>query len=244
MDEKGGVLQVDLTSVDLSSGDLPNEPDLKPGAYVHLAIKDNGMGIDKKNLARIFDPYFTTKEVGKGSGMGLAVVIGIVKSHDGIITVRSTLEEGTVFDVYFPKIAEQSQPRSNVSKVAPRGTERILIVDDEKDMVFMLAQVLERLGYQVTTKTNSQEAFELFQSQQNSFDLVITDQTMPGFTGDQLAKKIMDIRPDMPIVLCTGYSSRMDAQQADFMGIHAFVMKPINNTEFAITIRQVLDTRK
>lgn len=244
MDEKGGVLQVDLASVDLSPGDLPNEPGLRPGPYVHLTIKDNGMGIDKKYLARIFDPYFTTKEVGKGSGMGLAVVIGIVKSHDGIITVRSTPEEGTVFDVYFPKIAEQSQPKRNSSKPAPGGTERILIVDDEEDMVFMLAQVLERLGYQVTTKTDSQEALELFRTQQDSFDLVITDQTMLGLTGDQLAKKIMDIRPDMPIVLCTGYSSRMDAQKADFMGIRAFIMKPINNTEFAITIRQVLDTRK
>lgn len=244
MDEEGGILQVDLTSVELGTGNLLKEPSLKPGPYIHLAVKDNGMGIDKKHLARIFDPYFTTKDVGKGSGMGLAVVIGIIKSHDGMITVQSRPGEGTVFNVYFPRIAGKTQEENSDIEPSPTGKERILVVDDEESIVYLTARILKDLGYQVTTQTNSLAALELIRSQQNFFDLVITDQTMPGLTGDQLAKNIMALSPDTAIILCTGYSSRMDAQKAAFMGINAFVMKPVNNTEFATTIRLVLDKRK
>ncbi len=241
MDEEGGVLQVDLSSVNLGSKDLLEEPGLKSGPYVHLSVSDTGMGIAPQHLARIFDPYFTTKDVGKGSGMGLAVVIGIIKSHDGMITVTSNPGDGTVFNLYFPAIPGTTKKESIHTLPLPTGNERILVVDDDEEIVLMTARILNNLGYQTTPETDSLKALELFSSQPDSFDLVITDQTMPGITGDQLAKKLMRIRPNLPIILCTGYSSRMNTAKADFMGISAFLMKPVNSAQYAATIRQLLE---
>lgn len=243
MEEEEGILDVELISVQLDADDLLNEPNLEPGLYVQLKVKDSGTGIEQEYLDRIFDPYFTTKEVGKGSGMGLSVVIGIVKSHDGIISVDTEPGKGTTFNVYFPKIEEQIQKKNDVPIPLPTGKEKILVVDDEESIVDMTKQMLERLGYHVTVKTSSMEALELFRSQPDGFDLVITDQTMPELTGEKLAKKLMGIRTDLPIIICTGYSSKIDAEKADFAGISAFIMKPVDRRELADTIRQVLDNR-
>jgi PAS domain S-box-containing protein len=242
MDENGGVLEVGLISHQLGADDLMGEQNLKPGHYVRLSVTDSGIGVDQKYLDRIFDPYFTTKEVGKGSGMGLAVVIGIVKSHDGMITVDSKPGKGTTFHIYFPRIDAQIQ--ENIEKAAPlpTGQERILVIDDEESIVDVTKQQAERLGYQVTAKTSSMEALELFRSQPDAFDLIITDQTMPELTGEKLAEKLMEIRPDIPVIICTGYSNKIDAEKANLIGISAFIMKPIDKTELAKTIRQVLDT--
>ncbi|AGF77954.1 PAS domain S-box [Desulfocapsa sulfexigens DSM 10523] len=241
MAEKGGVLEVGLISSQLSVNDLPAESHLKPGYYVQLSVKDNGIGIEQKYLEKIFDPYFTTKEVGKGSGMGLAVVMGIVKSHDGMITVDSKLGEGTIFNVYFPKIEEQVQGEIEDDVPIPTGSETILVVDDEESIADLTKQRAEYLGYRVFAKKSSVEALELFRSQPDAFDIVITDQTMPVLTGEHLAQRIKEIRMDIPIVLCTGYSPEIDTEQAKLAGISAFLMKPVDMREFAQTIRQVLD---
>ncbi len=243
MDEDdGGVLNVGLHCVELKTSDLTNNPTLNPGHYVQLSVEDSGIGIDQKYLDRIFDPYFTTKEVGKGSGMGLAVVHGIVKSHDGMITVESIPGEGCKFNVYFPKIKASIQEKSEDIEPLQTGSEKILVVDDEESMTKMTKQRLQRLGYMVVAKTSSLEALELFRSQPDEFDLVITDQTMPKLTGEKLTEKLMAIRPDIPIILCTGYSSKMDAEKANCAGIRAFIMKPVDTKKLAKTIREVLDS--
>ncbi len=241
MDENGGLLEVELISVQLNANDVINEPNLKTGHYVRLSVKDTGIGIDKEHIDRIFDPYFTTKDVGKGTGMGLAVVVGIVKSHDGMITVDSKTDKGTTFNVYFPRIEEQTQEIIEETAPLPTGTEKILVVDDEKSIIDMIKGRLERLGYQVTTRTSSMDALELFRSQPNAFDLVLTDQTMPELTGEKLATQLLEISPNLPIIICTGYSAKMDAGKASSIGISAFIMKPVDKKELAMTIRQVLD---
>lgn len=243
MDETGGLLEVDLSSIEIRAEDLTNKPNLKPGHFVRLSVKDQGIGINRQSLDRIFDPYYTTKETGKGSGMGLAVVLGIVKSHDGMITVDSEIGEGTTFNLFFPRIEEKIYKKTEDTEIIPTGKEKILVVDDEEIIVDMTKRRIERLGYQVTAKTNSMEALELFRAQPDAFDLIITDQTMPDLTGEELAKKLMEIRPDIPIILCTGYSSKMDAEKADIAGVSAFILKPADKKEFAKTIRQVLDSR-
>ncbi len=244
MSERGGVLQVDLNRVELDPIDLLKEQCLKPGPYVHLLVRDSGVGIDEHNLARIFDPYFTTKGTGEGSGMGLAVVIGIVKSHDGMITVKSRPGKGTEFHVYFPAISEKTKGKNVSNDSLPTGNEKVLIIDDQEIIVNMTARTVTRLGYQATTRTDSLEAFELLSSKPDYFDLVITDQTMPGLTGDQLTAKILSIRPDMPIILCTGYSSRINAEKAEQLGVSAFILKPVDKAGLASTIRQVLNDKR
>lgn len=241
MDENGGVLDVSLDCVELAENELAEGT--KAGSYVRLVIKDTGEGIDPKVIERIFDPYFTTKEFGKGSGMGLAVVHGIVKSHDGMITVESNLGEGTTFSVYFPTIDLPVKEEIENAALIPTGKENILVVDDEESMVDLNKRRIERLGYRVTTKTSSMEALELFRSQPDAFDIVISDQTMPELTGVQLAKKLMEIRSDIPIIICSGYSSKIDAGKAKLIGISAFIMKPVEIMELANAIRDVLDIR-
>lgn len=241
MDEKGGVLEVELVSTNLSADDLSSEPDLTPGPYIQLSVKDNGTGIAQHNLSKIFDPYFTTKEFGKGSGMGLAVVEGIVKSFGGMIKVDSKLGYGTSVNVYLPKVEGINNEEIVYKESLPMGNERVLVVDDEEFIVDATKLSLERLGYHVTAVNSSQEAFELFQSQPNAFDIVISDQTMPGMTGDELAKKMLEIRPNIPIIICTGYSSKMDKEKANQIGISALIMKPVDKEMLFKTIRRFLD---
>jgi CheY-like chemotaxis protein len=242
MDETGGILEISLDCHELAGDAIVNG--VKPGQHIRLTVKDTGPGIDKALHDRIFDPYFTTKAVGKGSGMGLSVVHGIVKAHGGMITVKSAPGEGTTVCVYFPKIEEQPEKIPENTAPLPVGTERILIVDDDKNLVELTQQSVERLGYQVTAVTSSIVALEMFSSHPDYFDLILSDQTMPELTGERLAQKVMAIRSGIPIIICTGHSSRMDAEKADFIGISAFLMKPVTKRELAETIRRLLDNRK
>ncbi len=241
MDDTGGVLEVAFDPAEFSDKELQSEPALRPGQYVKLTIRDNGPGIDPGNIDRIFDPYFTTKEVGKGSGMGLAVVHGIIQSHDGIILVDSEPGVSTMFSVYLPRIKKRLQKEVENIDILPTGSERILVVDDEVSVVEMMKRRLERFGYQVTAETDSQAALDLFRSQPDKFDLVITDQTMPKMTGEQLVGALKKINADIPIIVCTGYSAKIDAKKAGLLGISAFIMKPISKKDIANVIRQVLD---
>ncbi|MCJ7810362.1 MAG: PAS domain S-box protein, partial [Desulfobulbaceae bacterium] len=218
MEEAGGILEVHLKNISLDVRAASQYHDIKPGPYVKLSVKDTGHGIDTQTMKRIFDPYFTTKDVGKGTGMGLAMVHGIVKRHNGAISVQSKPGSGSSFDIFFP-LVEQVQPEApkELDKL-PRGHERILFVDDENSIVEFNKQRLERLGYTVETRTDSVKALALFLSNPDAFDLVITDMTMPSMTGDALARELLKIRPDLPIILCTGYSARMSEEKAMELG--------------------------
>jgi len=243
MGEKGGVLEVRLEDIEVISSSAVHYHDLSSGKYVRLTVNDTGHGIEPNILERIFDPYFTTKEVGRGSGMGLSVVHGIVKSHGGTISVISEPGEGTIFHVLFPGIEDEPEPEVDVAVEIPRGKERILFVDDEKAMVDTIQPMIERLGYAVIARTSSIEALEAFRANPGRFDLVITDFTMPNMTGMELAKALLKLRSDIPIVLCTGYSEHINEDKAKASGIRAFLLKPVVLDEIANTIRKVLDKR-
>jgi PAS domain S-box-containing protein len=241
MREMGGLLKIELSDTDLDSSFIEQHPYLSAGTYIKLRVSDTGHGMEKKIADRIFDPFFTTKERGEGTGMGLAVVLGIVKSHGGTITVESTISEGACFDVYLPVIEHEAGTEARPKVIMPTGTEKILFVDDEKALVELGLQILERLGYDVTTRTSSVEALELFMAQPDKFDLVITDMTMPNMTGDEFAARMMKIRSDIPVILCTGYSERISKDKAHEIGIKEFVLKPIIMSDMALTVRKVLD---
>jgi len=245
MREDGGVLKVGLKNVDIDDAEAAAHPDLKVGSYLRLTVGDTGPGIAAHILDRIFDPYFTTKEKEKGTGLGLAVVHGIIKAHKGGIMVDNDLGKGAAFHVYLPKIKEEASMALEEDSLEslPKGHEQILFIDDEQSIIEIARRIMERLGYTVVTRTSSTEALELFRSKPDQFDLVITDMTMPQMTGEKLAKAIMEIRSDVPIILCTGFSEQIDANKAEEMGISAFVMKPIVMREFANTIRDVLDAK-
>lgn len=241
MREKGGVLEIGLDDLHLDSEAARKFTGLNPGSYLRLTIRDTGEGIEPEILDRIFDPYFTTKGPGEGTGMGLAVAHGIVMSHGGDIHCESNPGEGTTFRVLFSKYEGEVLEDSESIVPLPRGTERILFVDDEKGTVDAIQPMLTNLGYKVTARTSSVEALEAFRNNPEGFDLVITDMTMPNMTGKELAKELMTIRSDIPIILCTGFSEQIDENKAKEMGINAFVMKPIVMKEIANTIREVLD---
>ena len=240
MEEKGGVLTVDLADADLDSEFTSKYPKLKPGQYFSLTLADAGHGIAPDVLDKIFEPFFTTKDKGKGTGMGLSVVHGIVHSHGGTIYAYSEVGVGSTFKIFLPAIERHLKPEERTDRAIPTGTERILFVDDETNIVNMGKQMLESLGYDVVTRNSSTEAWEFFQAQPGSVDLVITDMTMPQMTGEDLAREIMGLRPDMPVILCSGFSARMDEVKAKAMGIKAFVSKPVLKREIGETIRQVL----
>ena len=241
MREMGGLLKIELSDTDLDSSIIEQHPYLSDGTYIKLRVSDSGHGMEKRIADRIFDPFFTTKGRGEGTGMGLAVVLGIVKSHGGTITVESTVNEGSRFDVFLPVIELQADSEIRPKVIMPTGTEQILFVDDEKALVELGLQILKRLGYHVTTRTSSVEALELFRVQPDKFDLVITDMTMPNMTGDEFAAKMMEIRADIPVILCTGYSERISQVKAHEIGIKEFVLKPIIMSDMALTVRKVLD---
>jgi len=243
MRDKGGLLKIELSDVELSEEFLEQHPYLLDGSYLKLRVSDTGHGMEKKITDRIFDPFFTTKERGEGTGMGLAVVLGIVKSHGGTITVESSVGQGASFDVYLPVIDRKAGAEAMPKISMPTGNERILFVDDEKALADLGHQILKRLGYDVTTRTSSIEALELFIVQPDKFDLVITDTTMPNMTGDELARRLMAVRSDIPVILCTGYSERISKEKAYAIGIREFVLKPIVMSEMAVTVRKVLDER-
>jgi len=241
MHERGGVLEVSLNVFEIDAAFARTHANLQEGSYVRLTVSDTGHGMDRATMERIFEPFFTTKAVGDGTGMGLATVHGIVTSHDGAITVHSEPEKGSTFHVYFPRLDSILQPEAQTTEPVPRGKERILFVDDEEQLVRMGQQMLERLGYHVTVRTSSVEAVEAFRAQPDRFDLVITDQTMPNMTGVELAKELMRIRPDVPIILTTGFSEVVTPQEAKNAGIREYIMKPVVARDLAQAIRQVLD---
>ena len=240
---EGGILEVSLKNVELGENATAQYPDLNPGRYVNLTVSDTGHGIPKEDIDRIFDPYYTTKEVGKGTGMGLAVVHSIIKEHNGIITVKSQPGEGTTFSIFFSAVEKDAVVESEPAKKLPMGNEKILFVDDEQAIVNMARQMLERLGYEVDAKMSSIEALELFRSKPDQFDLVITDLTMPKMTGDKLVKEILNIRPDIPIILCTGFSEKIDEKKATAIGAADYIEKPVNQHDFAFKVRKVLDEK-
>ncbi|MFT5729413.1 MAG: PAS domain S-box-containing protein [Desulforhopalus sp.] len=241
MEKTGGKLDVSLKEVTLSSEDLINEPDVTDGTFIQLSIGDSGPGIARTVKDKIFDPYFTTKESGKGTGMGLSIVHGIVKSYGGFISLYSELGEGTVFHVFLPTVKQEALTENEINVQIPTGRERILFVDDEEILTKMGKTMLERLGYHVTSKNNSLEALETFQNQPDKFDIVITDQTMPGMTGSDLSRRMLQIRPDIPIILCTGYSTIISEEKAKSIGIKEFALKPLAKKDIAKLIREVLD---
>ena len=236
----GGVLEISLRNTELDEDITARDPNLEPGRYVNLTVRDTGRGISPEAINRIYDPYFTTKEVGKGAGMGLAVVHGIVMKHNGAIFVESELEKGTTFNLFFP--ASEREPISEIliDEDLPVGKERILFIDDEESIVYVGRNRLERLGYQVETKTNPVEALEVFRDKPDRFDLVITDMTMPQMTGDFLVKEILRIRPDMPTILCTGFSEKIDEGKAKEIGIRQYIEKPVNRSDLAKMVRKAL----
>lgn len=243
MRDKGGVLEVNLEDVDLDHEVASGFLDLKPGHYARLTVSDTGHGIDRNVMDRIFDPFFTTKPKGEGTGMGLAVVHGIVKDHGGAVIVESEPEKGTVFKIFLPRVEQEAaESYTRDLKTIPGGDETILFVDDEIALVNLAKETLERLGYNVTAKSNGFDALEAFLAQPHRFDLVITDQTMPHMTGAGLAEKVTSIRPDIPIILCTGYSELIREEDAEALGIRKFVYKPLGSRALAETVREVLDS--
>jgi CheY-like chemotaxis protein len=217
-----------------------------PGLFMQMSVSDTGSGIAQELMDKIFDPYFTTKEVGKGTGMGLAIIHGIVKRSGGFVSCQSTPGEGTTFHVYLPLHTETALPGAETEypDLVQLGNERILFIDDEEMLAEMGKTMLERLGYRVTARTNSIEALQTIQNQPDYFDLVITDQTMPGMTGSDLARCILQIRPGMPIILCTGFSNLISEEKARNYGIKGFAMKPLAKKDLAALIRKVLDGEK
>lgn len=240
MNGKDGVMQISLSNVELDHAALEMAPDLKPGSYLKLSVSDTGHGIAPDAYEKIFDPYFTTKKKEEGTGLGLAVVQGIVKSHNGAVTVESEVGKGTTFHVYLPVIMRKLTAEEEISTPLPMGHECILFVDDEQPLVEIGKQMLQRLGYTVATRTSSVEALELFKANPDRFDLIITDIVMPNMTGEKLAEKMMDIRSDIPVILCTGYSEKITRKHASDMGIQSFLMKPLVMRDLATTVRQAL----
>ena len=243
MDENGGVLSVILDTVHVN--DDASEPNIAHGSYLKLSISDTGHGMTPEVMEKIFEPYFTTKELGRGTGLGLSVVHGIVKSHGGVITCESTPGKGTTFNIYLPELVIGTEVhKSTIEETLPVGTERILYIDDEPALTSLAEKMLSKLGYDVTTMTSSHGALNIFKARPDAFDLVITDMTMPGMTGDRVAQNFLEIRQDIPIIICSGYSEHISQEKAKSIGIRKFVMKPLEMRELAMTIRKVLDAMK
>ena len=241
MRARGGTLAIMLDEADDLDRWRTQHPELTAEAYLRLTISDTGHGIPEQLIDRIFDPFFTTKEHTEGTGMGLAVAHGIVKSHKGVIAVESQPEAGTTFTILLPQIVTPEAGRRQTGGHLKAGSESILFVDDEAMLVDLSTQLLKRLGYSVTACTSSPEALEQFQAAPDKFDLVITDMTMPQMTGKELAAEMLKIRPELPIILCTGFSEIITEDAAKQAGIQAFIMKPIIMKELADTIRKILD---
>jgi signal transduction histidine kinase/CheY-like chemotaxis protein/HAMP domain-containing protein len=240
MQPDGGRLGVRLEEVSISPEDAECDEALSAGRYVRLTVSDTGEGIPPADLERIFEPYYTTKEQGKGTGLGLSVVHGIARRSGGTVTVYSEAGKGATFHVYLPLIPVEADEKEWTPQPPPSGTERILVVDDEAPITGMLEQMLTRLGYQVSVRTDSQEALGLFQRDPDRFDLVLTDMTMPNLSGVQLTRALLDIRPHLPVVLCTGFSETVSEEEARAAGVRAYLMKPVVRSQLARAIRQAL----
>ncbi len=241
MKTTGGMLDVRLTAVDISEQDEQSYPGMHPGSYLKLSVGDNGCGIPPHVIHRIFEPYFTTKPIGEGTGMGLSTVHGIIKDHGGCIKVYSEMGVGTTFHVFLPASVTAAETAAQQTEPLPTGNECILLVDDEKALIDLGQDLLQRLGYRVETRASSIDAIEAFRYKPQKYDLVISDMTMPKMTGDEMARQMKAIRPDIPIILCSGFSDRIHSQTVEAIGISALLMKPVVYADLAHTVRQVLD---
>lgn len=244
MKESRGILNVNLMAVIIKAQDLKSHPGMSPGDYIRLTVSDNGCGMPPEVINRIFEPYFTTKSIGQGSGLGLSIVHGIIKDHGGSIQVQSEVGIGTTFNIFFPIADSVSKMESKKVEELPFGNESILLVDDEKALIDIGRDLLVRLGYQVETRASSVDAIEAFRSNPQKYDLIISDITMPKITGDEMALTMKTIRPGIPIILCTGFSNRLDEQSLETLGISAILMKPIIYSDLAGTVRRALDSAK
>jgi nitrogen-specific signal transduction histidine kinase/ActR/RegA family two-component response regulator len=243
MQEKGGILEVSLAQVQLIKGQ--EEYDLRSGDYLKLVFSDTGCGMDKNTMERIFEPFFTTKKSGEGTGMGLSMVRRIVLTLGGEIKAKSTPGVGSVFEVVLPEFKGEEKADAVFDSARTKGgAERILFVDDETSLVELGTNMLGRLGYKVTGLNSSSQALELFNQDPHAFDLVVTDQTMPGVSGADLARRFLRTRPELPIILCTGFSAQISRDTARKMGISRFLMKPVEISEIARVVREVLDETK
>ncbi|HJP17220.1 MAG TPA: PAS domain S-box protein [Nitrospinota bacterium] len=244
MRKKGGILIVNLEPVEVDEEFAKTHKGLKTGDYMRLTVSDTGSGIDKEIIEHIFDPFFTTKPKGEGTGMGLSLIHGIVVSHGGVVTVYSEVGQGTTFNIFLPRAEVEHIEKEKKEDLIPEGSESILLVDDEEAIALMSKKALERLGYKVVSTTNAKEALDLFKESPEKFDIVLSDVTMPGMTGVDLAKELMNIRKDIPVVLSTGYSSIVNEKQAKEMGVREFIIKPFIKRTLANVIRKVLDKDK
>jgi len=242
MKQKVGTIAIGVENETLSGEDEPRSG-LPAGEYVKLTVADTGPGIDEDIISRIFDPYFTTKEVGEGSGMGLSVVLGIVKSCDGSISVDSQQGEGTAFNILFPLVSEAPKQKVEITEDIPTGHERILLVDDDAALLKVGRDVLEHLGYTVEPVLSPTEALQKFSARPDHFDLIVTDMTMPKMTGVTLSKRAKEIRKNIPVILCTGHSDLVYEENAEETGVNAYLMKPIHIKDIAKTVRVVLDRK-
>ena len=242
--EKGGLITIELFNETIDIQQTRHQINLRPGQYAKLMVSDNGSGMDAEVLERIFDPYFTTKDIGEGTGIGMAVVHGIVKRHGGEIIVDSTLGRGTTFTVFLPAHAGLLEQKNDEVEVLPVGDEYILYVDDEPSIATLGKRLLNSLGYTTESTTEPEKALDILRSNPSKFDLLITDMAMPNITGDQLVIETLKIRPDMPTIICTGYSAKISEKDAANIGASSYVMKPINKSELAKVVRKVLDEAK
>jgi CheY-like chemotaxis protein len=242
MRESGGRLDITLDRITIEPEAYATElENLSPGPYARLTVQDTGPGMDQATLDRIFDPFFTTKKTGQGTGMGLSVVHGIVAGHKGIVRAHSRPGQGARFEVLLPLIdvsAAQNLPQPDLPA---GGSERILFVDDESALVQIGVQMLKRLGYHVVGLTSSAEALQLFQNDPDRFDLLVTDQTMPDLTGDALAREIFEIRPDLPVIVCSGFNQ--ESESNPMANIRRHLVKPLAADELARSVREELDAR-
>ncbi len=241
--ETGGSLEISLLHVKIERN-VADNIEIPPGSYGKLIVSDTGAGIPPNNLKRIFDPYFTTKDRGKGTGLGLAAVHGIVKSHGGVIIVESQIGKGTRFEVFLPLTKGRSDTEEQAESQIVGGNERILLVDDEHDILEIEKKMLKRQGYIISAKDDAREALKLFAGHPEQYDLVITDMTMPNMTGDKLAGELRKIRSDIPIILCTGYSELITQEKAEALGIKGYLMKPIPMKNLSNMIRNLLDKKR
>lgn len=243
MEEKG-VLQIELTRMLLAQTDIPRHEPCLAGNYLRLRVADNGCGMEAEVMERIFDPFYTTKEIGKGTGIGLSTVQGIMHQHQGFIKLASTLGQGSTFDLYFPVSDTASASIMEADASLPKGSEHILLVDDESMLIKMITDVFTHVGYTVSAETSSQSAWQKFQQNPAAFDLLMTDQTMPDLTGCELIRAARGIRADLPVILCSGYSSKLSEEEMQSLNIDVFFWKPMEIPQLLQATRKLLDEKK
>ena len=243
MQEKGGTMEISLTDIDFEPDSPVLEPEVAPGEYVQLVVRDMGIGMSPEVMKRVFEPFFTTREVGEGTGMGLAMVYGIVKDLQGVVTVESEPGIGSAFRVFLPKANADAETEVAPAVAIPGGNERVLFVDDEEMLVDWGQTTLQRLGYKVTVMTDAVDALNTFSADPSNFDLVITDHAMPRLAGLQLSIELLKLRRDIPIILCTGHSETVSPEIAKEAGVREFLMKPLTRQDLATAVRRALDAK-